>query len=356
MAISIRFVLAVLTLGLSCFGAAGAQIMETPEVGGKTITCMHTGLSSDLNVCGAPDWYAYVFVGTISAITPTKDGEKELHIIPDEVFKGDPANPLIVRTSQGACLPELTVGDRWLYYLRSGNPIVLDFYGNISSPVTDAQQRLETLRRLKTMGDFGLLRGNVMHGPSYSDREPVPGVRVVATRSSDRAKYFTTTDAEGEYEFQPVPVGRYELAAETVGPTYVGDSALKITGGVCWNVTLWGSPAARLSGHIRRSDGSAASKTQVLIMRDDYSWFTTQESDANGYFQEDSLRAGKYVVGISLPGDSPWKTSGCAGACLNEIPPVSLYHPGMLGRSNALVIDLATDEKRDDIDFTLPPQ
>jgi hypothetical protein len=94
----------------------------------------------------------------------------------------------------------------------------------------------------------------------------------------------------------------------------------------------------------------------VLIMRDDYSWFTTQESDANGYFQEDSLRAGKYVVGISLPGEPPWRTGGCAGACLNEIPPVSLYYPGMLGRSNALVIDLATDEKRDELDFTLPPQ
>ncbi len=356
MAISMRFVPAVLTVVLSCFGAARAQIMEFREAGGKTITCMHTGLSSDLNDCGTPDWYAYVFVGTISAITPTKDGEKELHIIPDEVFKGEPASPLIVRTSQGACLPELKVGDRWLYYLRGGNPIVLDFYGNISSPVTDAQQPLETLRRLKAMGDFGLLRGNVLYGPSYSDRKPVPGVRVVATRVSDRAKYFTTTDAEGDYEFQPVPVGSYELAAETVGPTYVGDSALKITGGVCWKVTLWKSPAARLSGHIRRSDGSAPSKTEVLIMRDDYSWFTTEEADANGYFQEDSLRAGKYVVGISLPGDSPWKTGGCAGACLNEIPPVSFYYPGMLGRSNALVIDLATDEKRDGLDFTLPPQ
>jgi len=28
----------------------------------------------------------------------------------------------------------------------------------------------------------------------------------------------------------------------------------------------------------------------------------------------------------------------------------------MLGRSNALVIDLGTDEERDNLDFTLPPQ
>lgn len=104
------------------------------------------------------DWYAYVFVGTISAITPMRGGEKELQIVPDEIFKGDPTNPLIARTSQGACFPDLNVGDHWLFYLRQGNPIVLDFYGNISSPVTDARQRLESLRRLETIGDNGLLR------------------------------------------------------------------------------------------------------------------------------------------------------------------------------------------------------
>jgi|SRR5579863_1562300 carboxypeptidase family protein len=360
MADSVRWAAAVWIVVLCALSVAAGQIIEFREVDGKSFQCIHSGLSSDLNDCGfRSDWYAYVFVGSISAILPSSDkDEKTLQIAPEEIFHGNPPTPLTVLTSQGACLPKLAVGDRWLFFLRkeADEPVVLDYGGNDSRPVAQAQEQVETLRRLKAMGDFGLLRGNVMHGPSYSDRKPVPGVRVVATRSTDRAKYFTTTDAEGDYEFQPVPVGSYELAAETVGPTYVGNSALKITSGVCWKVTLWKSPAARLSGHIRRSDGSALPKTEVLIMRDDYSWFTTQESDANGYFQEDSLRAGKYVVGISLPGEPPWRTGGCAGACLNEIPPVSLYYPGMLGRSNALVIDLATDEKRDELDFTLPPQ
>lgn len=360
MANSFRWAAATLTVVFCAWSVAAGQIIEFREVDGKSFQCVHSGLSSDLNDCGfRSDWYAYVFVGSISAILPSSDkNEKELQIMPEEIFHGKPPTPLTVLTSQGACLPNLAAGDRWLFFLRkeADKPIVLDYYGNDSRPIAQVEERVETLRRLKTMGDFGLLRGNVMHGPSYWDRKPVPGVRVVATRSSDRAKYFTTTDAEGDYEFEPVPVGRYELAAETVGPSYAGNSALKITGGACWKVTLWSSPAARLSGHIRRSDGSAASKTEVLIMRDDYSWFTTQESDAGGYFQEDLLRAGKYVVGISLPGEPRWRTGGCGGACLNETPPVSGYYPGMWGRSSALVIDLATDEKRDDIDFALPPQ
>ena len=33
---------------------------------------------------------------------------------------------------------------------------MLDFYGNISSPVTDTQQRLLTLRRLETIGGNGI--------------------------------------------------------------------------------------------------------------------------------------------------------------------------------------------------------
>jgi hypothetical protein len=155
-------------------------------------------------------------------------------------------------------LPKLAVGDRWLFFLRkeAGKPIVLDYYGNDSRPVAKAREQIETLRRLKTMGDFGLLRGDVLRGPSYSNRKPVPGVRVVATRSSDNAKFFATTDADGDYEFQPVPVGKYELAVDSIGPMYVGDAVLKVTGGLCWNVTLWKSPDPRTKDsrldHLRR--------------------------------------------------------------------------------------------------------
>ena len=106
MASSVRRVAALVIVGLCCCSAAKAQIIMLKQDGDKRFQCMHTGLSGDLTDCGTQsDWYPYVFVGTISAVTPTKDGEKELHIIPDEVFKGEPNNPLIVLTSQGACFP-----------------------------------------------------------------------------------------------------------------------------------------------------------------------------------------------------------------------------------------------------------
>ena len=114
---------------LSCIGLASAQVIEVRQVDGKSVWCSHTGLFSDLKDCaGKPDWYAYVFVGSIAAIAPADKDEKELQIIPEEVFHGNPESPLSVLTSQALCLPTMAVGDRWLFFLRKeeGKPIVLD--------------------------------------------------------------------------------------------------------------------------------------------------------------------------------------------------------------------------------------
>ena len=159
MAYSLRWAIAVLTVVLSGFCAATAQIVDMREVDGKTIQCVHSGLMSDLNDCGVrSDWYAYVFVGSISAVVPADKDEKKLQITPDEIFHGEPPSPLTVLTSQVACLPTLAVGDRWLFFLRRENnkPIILDYYGNISRPVARAQEQIKTLRRLRPSGISGL--------------------------------------------------------------------------------------------------------------------------------------------------------------------------------------------------------
>jgi len=166
--------------------------MESREVGGKTIECMHSGLTSDLNDCGfRSDWYAYVFVGSFSAIKPASNDEEILQITPEEIFSGSPSTPLTVLTSQGACLPTFAVGDRWLFYLRkeNGKPIVLDYYGNDSRPIDSAQDEIETLRELKTIGEFGIVRGSVQRRVKDGVKD-IPGAQVVASRKSDKARFF----------------------------------------------------------------------------------------------------------------------------------------------------------------------
>ena len=354
---SFHGILVVLTMVFSGLGIAGAQIIGTFEKDGKTVTCMHSGLMSDLNDCGAQsDWYTYVFVGSISRITPAKDDEKKIQIIPEEVFHGEPASPLTVLTSQAPCLPDLAVGDRWLFFLRKqdGKAITLDFYGNDSRPVAYAQAQIKTLRRLQTIGDFGILRGKVVRG-GYLERKAVPNARVVARRASDNTQFVATTDSDGHYEFPPVPPGEYNLTADPVGLFQVDKGWADVTRGSCWHVTLSRSPHAELGGHVRRSDGPPLPEVDILIMREDEEWFTTAKADERGYFHVDSLQPGKYVIGINLPGAPAWKVGGGAGAGL-DIPPASLYYPGVQSRSAALAITLAGDEKRDDIDFAVSKQ
>jgi hypothetical protein len=201
--------------------------------------CMHTGLMSELKDCGLPDWYTYVFIGSISFITPIEKDEQLLQIIPEEVFAGEPAIPLTVRTSQGACWPELVAGDRWLFYLqqKKGEPILLDYYGNDSLPLDNAQEQIEILRRLKTLGNHGIIRGHVLRGQFY-DGTAVPNARVVAKRKSIKGQFVTRTDDNGRYEFDSLPSGKYAIKVDRTGNFNPDSTELELAGGACWDLTI----------------------------------------------------------------------------------------------------------------------
>ncbi|HKR84422.1 MAG TPA: carboxypeptidase-like regulatory domain-containing protein [Terriglobales bacterium] len=110
---------------------------------------------------------------------------------------------------------------------------------------------------------------------------------------------------------------------------------------------------ARISGHIRHSDGSPVPGIGVSIVGAD--GYDAETSDEEGYFRSDAMRPGKYVVGINPPIVPGPKYVGCKGK--DCAPPIIyLYYPEMPNRSDSLVITLADDEKRDDIDFVMPTQ
>lgn len=350
-----RRVLSLLTLLLSCPAVARAQITILEEVGGETIACTHSGLSSSFNDCGVrADWYTYVFVGVISAVTPVENDEKQILLVPEEVFLGTPATALTVLTSQAHCMRELKVGEQWLFYLRrvEGKPIVLDYYGNDSLPVADAQNQIAILRRLGKIGDFAVLRGQVLRGDLLSD-EVLPNAQIKATRQSDGDQSFCFTGADGRYEFPPLSAGEYKITVRPVGSYQPDGSEIDLTDGSCREITLYRSPHAEIGGHVRRPDGTPLANVALVLLSSDNSSYLTSQTDQNGYFMFDSQQPGEYVLGLNFPASPDWFDGGGGGAGV-RLPPASMFYPGVANRSSAQVIRLATDEKLDDLEFAVP--
>ncbi len=317
--------------------------------------CSHSGLSSDFKDCGVRAyWYTYVFVGVISGVTPVENDEKQIELVPEEVFLGTPATALTALTSQADCMREFKVGDRWLFYLRKveGKPIVLDYYGNDSLPVADAQNQIATLRHLGKIGDFAVLQGQVIRGELFS-AEVVPNAQITATRESDGNQSFCVTGTDGRYEFPPLPPGKYKISARPVGSYQPDDSEVNLTSGTCRDITLDRSSHGEVGGHVRRSDGTPVANVAVVLISSDNSSYLTTQTDRDGYFVFDSQQPGKYVLGLNSPASSDWFDGGGAGAGV-RIPPASTFYPGVANRSSALVIRLATDEKLEDLDFVIP--
>jgi carboxypeptidase family protein len=350
-----RRVLALLAFVFCCPAIARAQIITLEKVGDKEFACAHSGLSSSFKDCGVrAGWYTYVFVGVISAVTPVENDENQIQLVPAEVFLGTPATALTVLTSQARCMREFKVGDPWLFFLREekGKPIVLDYYANDSLPVADAQDQIATLRRLTKIGDLAVLRGRVVRGES-SDSEVVPNAQIAATRQSDGNQFFCVTGSDGRYEFPPLPPGKYKITVRPVGSYQPDDSEIHLTSGTCRDITLYRSPHAKIGGHVRRSDGTTVANVALVLIESDNSSYETAQTDQDGYFVFDSQQPGKYVLGLNFPANREWFDGGGAGDDLT-IPPAAMFYPGVANRFNARVIELATDEKLDDLDFVVP--
>jgi hypothetical protein len=230
-------------------------------------------------------------------------------------------------------------------------------YGSRSSPVEFAKEEIETLRRLRTLSNQGLLRGDIKRGNWVDgDETSVEHALVVAERlpdnkGGDKGRFVATTDEAGHYEFQPLPAGKYRVGADLSGAFQVDPETVGIKAGQCWDVKLRESPHALIEGHVRSSNGSPLAEIPVIIFKGEQGYHTSK-TDKAGFYRFDSLQPGTFVIGINFPGAPPWKHASCGGAC--ERPEVSFYYPGSYRRSDAISIQLGNNEKRLDINFVIP--
>jgi hypothetical protein len=348
--------LSLLIFGILC-QVGQSQMVGIKTVNGKTVACMHTGLSSDLEDCGAKSyWYKYVFVGQIAKITPANDDEKELEIVPQEIFSGMLPTRLTVVTSQGLCLEPMAVGDRWLFYLRSvpGKPILLDHYGNDSKPVAQARDEIATLQRLRTIGDAGLLRGQVLSGERFNGTA-IEGATVIATNKTSGQQAATVSGPNGRYEFPPLLPGPYRITVGQTAGRHPNDSGIDLESGGCWDLSLTHGPDGSIHGRIHYADGKPANHIDVVLITKDRTWYVTTQTNEKGFYRFDGAVKGDYVIGVNFPPSPGWFNGAGGGTASGlTLPSAALFYPNSPNFAGAETIRLQDDENRDRIDFVLP--
>src|SRR6266702_132818 len=328
--------------------STSAQIFEIREYHGRRITCGRSGLMGWSMPCGADQGYAEVFIGSILSVVDVSKDEKQLRLRPDEVFFGVPGNEVTVTTSQGDCLPEAHAVDRWLFFLqkdeKSGN-LVLS-YGSPSGPEAEVSKTIDLLRRLAVMQNSGVITGNVTRIESHDDGQdyiPASDHRLVAKRKDDGSQYKAFTDSKGDYEFQDLPVGTYELTSNTIEGLWAEEGSVKLTPKSCSRVNYALRPDGRISGRVRTSSGLPAPNTRVVIVpanSKDSSW-NSVSADEQGHLRFRGVKPGRYLIGVGIGEQEPGGQS-------------HVYYPGVSNRSNAMVIELGLADQRENIDFDLP--
>jgi hypothetical protein len=333
------------------FPPISGQIIEQREYKGETIYCGRSGLRGFSESCGADAGYKYVFIGSVLSVSDLLNDEKRVRLAPEEIFFGNPDKEVVAVTDQGRCLPELQPGRRWLFYLRQdhdANELLLS-YGSYSGPVNDEQGRIAVLRRLAQMTNAGLLKGHVSRLVSDSSTklwvsEPVLNHKITATRKDNRTEYVAFTDSEGDFEFEPLAPGLYQVTSNTDPQWWAWEGATQVRPGNCSYVDFELETNGSISGHVR-----AGGKTDRIIwvtaaiVGSADSGFKSAPADRDGYFEINGLRPGQYLVGAGIADqtDTPeWKNR--------------VYYPGVRRKDLATVIEIGPAGKRTDIDFSLP--
>jgi hypothetical protein len=289
------------------------------------------------------------------------------------VFVGD--NSAVTATVKEACLPEdepeLKVGDKCLFYIRP-KPYVDEITHHIgtrgfevpwhspSKPVSEANDDIATLRRMRELTDKGILTEHVFRiGETVDNLNPtaVPNYKVIAKNLRTGTEYIAFTNSKGRFEFE-LPHGRYEVRASTkqglrdAGP--FAENAVLLKCGLGGNAVVrqrdWTDMFdfrlvvdGKLAGQVTTADGRPASFAKVAIIP--VSRVHTQlivDADENGHFEVGGRQPGKYLVGVGLlaPFDSTeWKSR--------------VYYLGVTSKKRAKLIELGDGEWRTDINFKL---
>jgi hypothetical protein len=348
----------VLSVGvLSIPNKSAAQIELTQDEFARAFACGWSGgIVGFGDSCGAEN-YEQVFVGTLRSVHETPGHEFIVTMTPEEIFRGNPIGEITATTSGGGCPPEIRNGDRWLFALRRDEKTkeLILAWGSPSGPLTDSGRMIARLRRLKSMKDKGQVKGEVRTDGQGEDgarsNVPVANHKVVMRQKADGHEYSAVTDKLGEFEFEPLPVGEYELIANREPGWWTGDDGhTTVTANECRDYHIELKPDGSIAGRVL-VDGAAPSRTwdvdvieaEEMGLPGDTPTAGSAFTDDDGRFVVHGLRPGRYVLGIEIAGVANWYDL--------KVP---LYAPGTKERNNALIVETGKTGKANGVEINIP--
>lgn len=329
------------------------QIVEMHGLPGDpdSYECVLSGLHGMGSDCGTK-YDEMVFTGEILSIAPAPNNEFRLTLRPETIFKGGPTAGMQILTAQRRCLPEMKTGDSWLFSLyrdKESNELIVN-YGSRSGPETEESQQITFLHKLVGLDTTGVVKGRAYSNQETEDgvQEPIPSVNhtIILTRVESGQKFKALTDKNGEFEFEPVPAGKYDLDPNTKPGLWTMWSGRV-------EVESHGCTAFDLDFQV---DGQIAGRLVFPAGVDPYQWEVEATpaddpgvvpavawTDKAGAFVLHSLSPGKYVVVFE-------KTEKRIGPNLH----IDLYAPGTQNRVNAQVIELGKATRVENIELIVP--
>jgi hypothetical protein len=313
-------------------------------------SCSVSGLKGMGSDCGTT-YDEMVFTAEILTIASDSNDEYRLTLRPKTIFKGTPTLGIEILTAQRKCLPAMKTGDSWLFSLYR-DEVSKEFivsYGTRSGPEAEESQQIDSLRRLASLDTAGVVKGR-----AYSDRDTSDGLRerpsvnhtIVVTRLEDGREFKALTNQQGEFEFDALPAGRYDLEPNTkpgIWTMWSGKFDVEPHG--CTDFDLDFHVDGEISGRLLFPAGVDPSTWQVEVMPADDPGVVPVSAwtDDAGRFALHGLNPGRYILVFQ-------KTDMRKGPNLRA----DLFAPGTPNRTNAQMISLGKATRIEGIELVVP--
>ena len=325
------------------------------------------------------------FIGTVTNVIetnekygqPVKGKVRKITIRVDELFKGNLPDEIITSDDGFQCdnYP-FSLGGKYLIYAKG----VLENTENIvpvglcsgTAPVEMAQDAINFLRQLKEGKTISVLYGKAQRSLNVEKNPyaPLSETKIILTRKliAENGQYRPTsekdqrlevlTDENGEYKFENLAPGRYQLSVKLPSGLWMMEGREFFTGGQpsCDYYPVYAFPDGRISGNVVSADGVPVGFLKLNISPLDGTtryFYSEAQTDKDGHYTFYGLSEGRYKISVSLHG---YSTDGNRTHLFNtNYPYWAWYFPNTFEEKQAEVINLGSTQKIQNINLKMPP-